>query len=209
MSKTGQPSFYTVIFTFLNYGTGIIFGYFWDYWEKFLSFFIRNETTERFYVPKGYAPLLRSFENFYIRHLYGRIRDCFNRPICSAPGSWIDVQLRKSSIDGRKIEYIRDENGNIKTRKCLNLASYNYLGFAENPKHVTEAVLKSLEKYGVASCSSRNDYGSTDLHRKLEKTVAEFVGKDDAIVVGKSYIRVFMYIKEWDSQPIPLEFLNS
>ena len=45
--------------------------------------------------PKpGYAPLLADFEDFFQRRLYMRAHDCWDRPICSAPGPHIDVVLR-------------------------------------------------------------------------------------------------------------------
>lgn len=37
---------------------------------------------------------------FYARRVYGRIHDCWNRPIASAPGAWVDVAERES-IAGR------------------------------------------------------------------------------------------------------------
>ena len=46
-----------------------------------------KSTSER----KGYGTLLNDFQDFYTRRLYNRIQDCFNRPICSAPGAWIQV----------------------------------------------------------------------------------------------------------------------
>jgi len=43
--------------------------------------------------------------------------------------------------------------------KALNLASYNYLGFAENSGSCAEAAEQAVRKYGVAGCSARNEYG--------------------------------------------------
>lgn len=43
---------------------------------------------------QGYAPLYDSFEQFYLRYVYRRIRDCFNRPICSVPGSEVTLKDR-------------------------------------------------------------------------------------------------------------------
>ncbi|KAF1741714.1 hypothetical protein MXB_1654 [Myxobolus squamalis] len=34
---------------------------------------------------------------------------------------------------------------------------------------------------GIATCSSNNEYGYMDIHKLLDKTVAEFLGKEDAI----------------------------
>ena len=45
-------------------------------------------------APKGYAPLTADWEDFYSRRFYSRIQDCWNRPICSAPGARVDVMDR-------------------------------------------------------------------------------------------------------------------
>ena len=71
----------------------------------------------------GYAPLLEDFEDFFQRRLYMRTHDVFDRPICSAPGPYIDVMLR----DFQLLQPIGKPNG--ETKRCLNLGSYNYLGF--------------------------------------------------------------------------------
>ena len=35
-----------------------------------------------------FAPLYDSFAGFYTRNIYMRVRDAFNRPINSVPGTW-------------------------------------------------------------------------------------------------------------------------
>lgn len=45
-------------------------------------------------IKQGYVPLYDSFEQFYLRYVYRRIRDCFNRPICSVPGAEITLKDR-------------------------------------------------------------------------------------------------------------------
>ena len=49
------------------------------------------------------------------KRMYRRICDCFNRPICSAPGAWTDVLIR-SSTDGNETLKLTGEK-----RRCLNL----------------------------------------------------------------------------------------
>jgi serine palmitoyltransferase len=41
------------------------------------------------------------------------------------------------------------------TRRCLNLGSYNYLGFAASDDYCTPRVLDSLHELGVSACSPR------------------------------------------------------
>lgn len=45
---------------------------------------------------QDFVPLYQDFENFYTRNLYMRIRDNWNRPICSVPGAKMDVVERVS-----------------------------------------------------------------------------------------------------------------
>lgn len=47
-------------------------------------------------VLQDFVPLYQDFENFYTRNLYMRIRDNWNRPICSVPGAKMDVVERVS-----------------------------------------------------------------------------------------------------------------
>lgn len=47
-----------------------------------------------------------------------------------------------------------------KTSKCLNLASFNYLGFAAADEYCTPRVIESLKKYSASTCSSRVDGGT-------------------------------------------------
>ncbi|KAL6975905.1 serine palmitoyltransferase component [Sarracenia purpurea var. burkii] len=75
-----------------------------------------------------------------------------------------------------------------KTSKCLNLGSYNYLGFAAADEYCTPRVIESLKRFSPSTCSSRVDGGTTILHTELEEIVAKFVGKPAAIVFGMGYL---------------------
>lgn len=41
----------------------------------------------------------------------------------------------------------------------MNFGSYNYLGFAENSGPCAEKVEKTVKKYGVGVCASRQEMG--------------------------------------------------
>jgi serine palmitoyltransferase len=45
------------------------------------------------------------------------------------------------------------------TRRCLNLGSYNYLGFAAADEYCTPRVLSTMHQFGISSCSSRAEAG--------------------------------------------------
>merc|ERR1719445_2558731 len=100
------------------------------------------------------------FEEFYRRHLYDRIADAWNRPINSCPGAHIDIMERKGK--GQK-----ELTGKI--RRCLNLGSYNYLGFGDPDSPTKPDVFHALEKFSVSTGSTRCSLGTTTLHRTLER----------------------------------------
>ncbi|XP_074306321.1 long chain base biosynthesis protein 2a-like [Silene latifolia] len=74
-----------------------------------------------------------------------------------------------------------------KVKHCLNLGSYNYLGFAAADEYCTPRAIESLKKFSASTCSPRVDGGTTVLHSELEECVAKFVGKPDALVFGMGY----------------------
>uniref|UniRef100_A0A7R9V280 serine C-palmitoyltransferase n=1 Tax=Chlamydomonas euryale TaxID=1486919 RepID=A0A7R9V280_9CHLO len=144
----------------------------------------------RVYTRKGYAPVRDNEEDFYMRRIYGRIQDCWNRPINNAPGAWVDVMERDNKFfqSGFPQARARGMNFTGSSKRCLNLGSYNYLGFAAADEYCTPRVQETLTRLGVVSaCASRTDGGTTDVHVELEREVAQFLGKEDAIVVGMGY----------------------
>ena len=67
------------------------------------------------------------------------------RPIASSPGSHIDVMERKSPGNNCTMTVTG------KTKRCINVGSYNYLGFADDWKETcAESVLDALEQWPVA-----------------------------------------------------------
>lgn len=67
------------------------------------------------------------------------------------------------------------------------MASYNYLGFASNEGPILDKVVDTVRHFGVSCTSSRMELGTIDVHRESEKLVAEFVGKEDAMIFGMGY----------------------
>jgi len=110
-----------------------------------------------------------------------RVKDCWQRPICSRPSNKIDVMEVVSE------DYNETQKLTGKTINCINLASYNYLGFADSPENVKEIVQKSLYDFGISSCSTRNEFGTTPIHLELEKKIANFIGKEAAITCGMGF----------------------
>ncbi|KAK4707064.1 hypothetical protein R3W88_033362 [Solanum pinnatisectum] len=130
---------------------------------------------------QGYSTISEGHEHF-IMQLYNRIEDCFERPICSSPDAWFDV-VKRVANDNNKIQK-RTKN----VSRCLNLGSYNYLGFAAFDEYCSPRTIECLKIFSASTCSTRVDGGTITIHTELEEHVAKFVGKPAAIVFGMGYV---------------------
>jgi 7-keto-8-aminopelargonate synthetase-like enzyme len=73
-----------------------------------------------------------------------------------------------------------------KSHPVINLCSYNYLGLANHPE-VIAAAHEALDSHGLGACGSPMLSGMTDLHRQLEKRMAEFLGYEDAMLFNSGF----------------------
>ena len=84
----------------------------------------------------------------------------------------------------REIQSDQDTEVLISGKKVLMFGSNAYLGLTNHPK-VKEAAIEAIKKYGTGCAGSRFLNGTLDL--QLEKRLAEFVGKEDAIVYSTGF----------------------
>ncbi|XP_063371674.1 serine palmitoyltransferase 3-like [Cydia amplana] len=127
---------------------------------------------------EGYAPLYRPFDEFYSRYVYRRVRHCFNRPVCSAPDAEITLMERSSDDYNWTMRFTGRE------QPCVNLGSYNYVGY-RGGKDEVEAAARS---YGLVLSSPRAELGSCPLHELLENELSEFFGVEAAVVFGNGFL---------------------
>ena len=73
-----------------------------------------------------------------------------------------------------------------KPRPVINLCSYNYLGLANHPEVIAGAH-EALRTHGLGACGSPMLSGMTDLHRELERRVAKFLGREDAMLFNSGF----------------------
>lgn len=65
-------------------------------------FFVPKAATER--NRDGYPALYDRFASFYSRYVYRRVRDCWNKPLCSVPGAEITLKDRITRDNGWTFE---------------------------------------------------------------------------------------------------------
>lgn len=64
--------------------------------------------------------------------------------------------------------------------------SNDYLGMSQRPETI-EAGIGALRKYGTGACAAQAIGGYLDIHHKLEKEIAGFVGQEDAILFSSGF----------------------
>ena len=86
----------------------------------------------------------------------------------------------------RVLETDQDTEVVIGGKKVLMFGSNSYLGLTNHP-FIKESAKNAIDKYGSGCAGSRFLNGTLDLHLQLEKELAEFVGKEDALVFSTGY----------------------
>ncbi len=86
----------------------------------------------------------------------------------------------------RAIESDQDTEVLISGKKVLMFGSNSYLGLTNN-SYIKECAKKAIDKYGSGCAGSRFLNGTLDLHIELEEALANFVGKEAALVFSTGY----------------------
>ena len=70
--------------------------------------------------------------------------------------------------------------------EVLNFCANNYLGLSSHPD-VTEAAIEAIRTHGYGLSSVRFICGTQDIHKKLEKSIADFLGTEDTILYAAAF----------------------
>ena len=71
-------------------------------------------------------------------------------------------------------------------QEVLNFCANNYLGLANSPRLIA-AAKKAMDERGYGMSSVRFICGTQDLHKELERKIAEFFGTEDAILYAACF----------------------
>jgi len=134
---------------------------------------LRNYDYTNFYFAAGTDPfgILEPFGEWYRDAEFGGRYYLYSLPMGSAPSTRVAIQDPKT---GKTLEGL------------INFASYNYLGLSYRPE-VIEAVCEGVRAYGAGASGSPILSGSMDLHKRLQQEVADFKGKEAAILFPTGY----------------------
>nr|UWK20350.1 sphinganine palmytoil transferase subunit 2 [Trichoderma aurantioeffusum] len=174
-----EPPYYFLLTTYLSYLALILFGHIRDFFGKRFGDRKRYQALK---IQNGFAPLNDDFDSFYTRRLKLRLDDCFARTTIGVPGRYITLLDRKSDDYNYSYRYTGTYT------ETLNMSSYNYLGFAQSEGPCADAVDECVKRYGVTFGSPRSETGTSDLAIEVEREIAAFVGKPDAMVFSMGYV---------------------
>lgn len=89
----------------------------------------------------------------------------------------------------KKERIITSEQGAVVTvggKEVIIMCANNYLGLSSHPK-VIEAAHKTLDEHGYGMSSVRFICGTQDIHKELEKKIADFLHTEDTILYAACF----------------------
>ncbi|OQR90843.1 2-amino-3-ketobutyrate coenzyme A ligase, mitochondrial precursor [Thraustotheca clavata] len=101
------------------------------------------------------------------------------------------IERLKSEVDGiraagtfkseRVITSAQGAHISVNGKQVLNFCANNYLGLSNHPE-VVAAASETLQSHGFGLSSVRFICGTQDIHKQLERVIADFHGTDDTIL---------------------------
>lgn len=85
-----------------------------------------------------------------------------------------------------ELESKQDIEVMMEGKRRIMLGSNNYLGLTVN-QEVIDAGVEAMKKYGTGCSGSRFLNGTLDLHNKLERELADFLGTEDCITFSTGF----------------------
>ncbi|WP_253280673.1 glycine C-acetyltransferase [Arcanobacterium phocae] len=97
-------------------------------------------------------------------------------------------EIKAAGLYKDEREILSPQSAHIRTGQgeLLNFCANNYLGLADNPE-IIAASHAGLDEYGYGTASVRFICGTQDIHRKLERKIADYVGMEDAILFPSAF----------------------
>lgn len=86
----------------------------------------------------------------------------------------------------RAISSEQDPEVEINGRKILMFGSNCYTGLVNDPR-IKEAAIEATRKYGTGCAGSPFLNGTLDLHKQLERRIAEYIGKEDVMIYSTGF----------------------
>lgn len=112
--------------------------------------------------------------------MYGKFKDHLSKEINEIKEAGL-YKNERIIVSPQKAE-IKLDSG----QEVLNFCANNYLGLSNHPELI-KAANEALDSHGYGMSSVRFICGTTDLHKKLEKKIAEFFKTEDTILYAAAF----------------------
>ena len=97
-------------------------------------------------------------------------------------------EIEEAGLYKRERELTSPQSAHIRTAatSALNFCANNYLGLADHPD-VEAAAAKALQEWGFGMASVRFICGTQELHKRLERAIADFLATEDTILYSSCF----------------------
>ena len=112
--------------------------------------------------------------------MYGKMKDYLSAELKTIAEAGLYKQERV--ITSMQKADITVEGG----KEVLNFCANNYLGLSNNPRLI-EAAKKAMDERGYGMSSVRFICGTQDIHKQLEKAIADYFGTEDTILYAACF----------------------
>ncbi len=112
--------------------------------------------------------------------MYGKIQQFLQQELAS---------IREAGLYKNERIIVSPQNAEITLesgQKVLNFCANNYLGLSDHPSLIA-AAKEALDSHGFGMSSVRFICGTQDLHKTLEKKIADFFGTEDTILYAAAF----------------------
>ncbi len=111
--------------------------------------------------------------------MYGKIKEHLRKELA-------DIKAAGLYKTERVIESPQRAEIDVAGKKVLNFCANNYLGLSDN-KRLIEAAKKAMDERGFGMSSVRFICGCQDIHKQLEKAIADYFGTEDTILYAACF----------------------
>ncbi len=98
-------------------------------------------------------------------------------------------QIQEAGLLKRERIIVSEQDAEITLdggQKVLNFCANNYLGLSSHPR-VVDAAKRAIDTHGYGMSSVRFICGTQDIHKELERKIAEFYGTEDTILYAAAF----------------------
>ena len=111
--------------------------------------------------------------------MYGKMKDHLSKTL---------AEIKEAGLykEERLIESAQQAAITVKGKEVLNFCANNYLGLSNHPRLIA-AAQNLMERRGYGMSSVRFICGCQDIHKQLEKAIADYFGTEDTILYAACF----------------------